>query len=105
MVDLYHINTPMCFGYEKFTFLNHFLIFFTKCDSELQKQKTGHNFCSNSPNTLIFCMIIEYIPKNLCGKNFQKKMHNGGLNCENSFLGVVRANSSTSTWFSQHNVP
>ena len=39
MVGLYHINTPMCFGYEKFTFLNHFLIFFTKCDSD----NLGHN--------------------------------------------------------------
>ena len=29
----------MCFGYEKFTFLNHFLIFFTKCDSD----NPGHN--------------------------------------------------------------
>ena len=32
-------------------------------------------------------MMIEYIPKNFCGKNFQKIIHNGGLNCENSFFG------------------
>ena len=53
-----------------------------------KKKKTNRNFCSNSRNTLKFCMIIEYIPKNFCGKNFQKKMHNGGLNCENSFFGA-----------------
>ena len=52
-----------------------------------KKKKNCHNFCSNSRNTLKFCMIIEYIPKDFCGKNFQKKIHNGGLNCENSFFG------------------
>ena len=59
-----------------------------------KKKKTNHNFCSTGRNTLKFCMIIEYIPRNFCGKNFQKKIHNGGLNCENSFLGALRANSS-----------
>ena len=70
MVDLYHINTPMCFGYEKFTFLNHFLIFFDKYDSD----NHGHNIIATFEFSVILGTMMKMLllfapfsPKSMLG--------------------------------------